>query len=255
LIWIKERAGVCRQVADMAGLQTLFSLCAPGGHGAWLAGTNLAGMGLLGLAGSALHCGPMCGPLVLGQAASRMACLSCSRMTEPRRLLAGLMPRYHAGRMLTYAALGAGAGLAGGGMAAVLQPVRAVLLVAAALALLVFAWGGLLGKGSPLPGTSALSGAKRAFLRHAPPGGLVFGMVLGLLPCGLIYTALLAAAATCSPLWGAAGMAAFGLATVPVLAAVGVTGRARVFRRAAPYVLSVNAAMLLAAGLRQAVAY
>ena len=233
----------------MADLQTLLSLCAPGGHGGWLVGTNLAGMALLGLAGSALHCGPMCGPLVMGQAASRMACLSCDRMTEPNRLLAGLMPRYHAGRVLTYATLGAGAGLAGGGLAAVLQPVRAVLLVAASLALLTFAWGGRLAAGP------SLSGLRQAFLRRAPPGGLVFGTVLGLLPCGLIYTALLAAAATCSPLWGAAGMAAFGLATVPVLAVLGITGRARVFRRAAPFLLSFNAALLFAAGLRQAVAF
>lgn len=233
----------------MADLQYVLSLCSPGRHGGLLSGTNLAGMALLGLAGSALHCGPMCGPLVLGQAASRMACLSCDRMSEPNRFLAGLMPRYHIGRLLTYMALGAAAGLAGGSVAALLHPLRALLLFAAAAGLLAFAWGGVLGgRASP----SVLGGA---FLRRAAPGGLVFGMVLGLLPCGLIYTALLASAATCSPFWGAAGMAAFGMATVPILAILGVTGRARAFRRAAPYLLSFNAAMLFVAGIGQIVSF
>ena len=50
------------------------------------------------------------------------------------------------------------------------------------------------------------------------------GMVLGFLPCGLVYGALAAAAGTGSIADGAAAMAAFGLGTAPALLAVGWGG-------------------------------
>jgi len=50
----------------------------------------------------------------------------------------------------------------------------------------------------------------------------LLGLALGLLPCGLIYAALLRALATGSALWGAATMAAFGAGTAAALLAVGI---------------------------------
>jgi hypothetical protein len=48
------------------------------------------------------------------------------------------------------------------------------------------------------------------------------GALNGLLPCGLVYSALLVAASTGGLLMGAAGMAVFGLGTLPALLVVGV---------------------------------
>ncbi len=50
----------------------------------------------------------------------------------------------------------------------------------------------------------------------------MLGMLNGLLPCGLVYEALLIAAASAKPLLAGLGMLIFGAATIPALLAVGV---------------------------------
>ena len=61
------------------------------------------------------------------------------------------------------------------------------------------------------------------FLSSASVGHrFVLGLLLGFLPCGLVYAALLRALATGSALWGAATMAAFGAGTCGALLAVGI---------------------------------
>jgi hypothetical protein len=50
----------------------------------------------------------------------------------------------------------------------------------------------------------------------------LLGLALGLLPCGLIYAALLRSLATGSALWGAAAMMAFGLGTAGALITLGL---------------------------------
>ena len=48
------------------------------------------------------------------------------------------------------------------------------------------------------------------------------GLFLGLLPCGLLYSALIAAAARGGPTEGAAALALFGIGTAPALLGVSV---------------------------------
>lgn len=197
----------------------------------------------LGLLGSLVHCTAMCGPLVLGQMADKLARVPCNRMSERDRVTSGLLLPYHLGRISTYAVLGACAGAMGFGLAAALHPMRSVLLAAAACGLLLVAtrrrWPELT-KGGP--------GWLTPVTQRLQPGGLMFGAALGLLPCGLVYTALLAASATASPVWGAAFMAAFGIGTMPVLVAIGLAGKVRHFRqgllRVAPAVLVFDAGVL-----------
>ncbi len=50
----------------------------------------------------------------------------------------------------------------------------------------------------------------------------MLGALNGFLPCGLVYEALLVAAASGSPLLGGLGMLLFGAATIPVLVVFGV---------------------------------
>jgi len=54
--------------------------------------------------------------------------------------------------------------------------------------------------------------------------GFALGLVLGFLPCGLLYGALAAASASGSALGGGLAMAAFALGTVPALVGVGLAG-------------------------------
>src|SRR4051794_25197968 len=87
----------------MVTLDHLATLCGP----AAARGGLLAGLFAAGLAGSLLHCAPMCGGFVLGQVADRMARLPACRMCEWQRLSAAALLPYHLGRLTTYGLLGA----------------------------------------------------------------------------------------------------------------------------------------------------
>ncbi|HZX85481.1 MAG TPA: sulfite exporter TauE/SafE family protein, partial [Reyranella sp.] len=83
------------------------------------------------------------------------------------------------------------------------------------------------------------------------------GVVLGFLPCGLLYGALAAAGGTGSPTDGALAMAAFALGTMPALIATGWGGllvRRRLHERgkwiATPLLIGNAALMLLLASQR-----
>jgi sulfite exporter TauE/SafE len=62
-------------------------------------------------------------------------------------------------------------------------------------------------------------------LPRAPvPRAFAAGLLWGWLPCGLVYSVLLAAATSGTPLRGALTMLAFGAGTIPALAALGYLG-------------------------------
>jgi sulfite exporter TauE/SafE len=88
------------------------------------------------------------------------------------------------------------------------------------------------------------------------PTRYAFGIVNGLLPCGLVYAALSVPVATTHPGWGALAMMAFGLGTVPVLSAIAL-GVQRVVARDIRVRRVVAAGVLIAGmwsiGLRQGV--
>ena len=183
---------------------------------------------LAGLGGSLVHCAGMCGPFVLGQVMT-----DAERATgygEWRRLAGAALAPYHLGRITTYTALGALAGAATALFAATAAFgwISALLLIAGAGFMLVQAFGHAIGTGSPLgPAVVRLAAPLSASHRLLARYGL--GVVLGFLPCGLIYGALGAAAGTGSPWRGALAMAAFAAGTVPILVVVGWSGH--FFRR------------------------
>lgn len=266
-------------------LQTLAALCQPafagdaGGFGGLAA--LLAALALAGLAGGLMHCAPMCGVFVLAQVDARLTRVPVASMSEAMRLRAGLLPGYHLGRIATYAALGAVAGLIGQGfgdsLAAVdrLRGWAAVPLGLAGLVLLASAGMrlGLLGQpnrpalfpAGAVPGSgrhgrapgvagfaSRLLTRIRPWLAGGGCRGVGTGLVLGFLPCGLVYAALAAALAAGRPLAGALAMVAFGLGTIPALGVVGVGGQAllrrhpALARKLAPALLGLAALPLIA---------
>jgi len=185
-----------------------------------------ASLFLAGLGGSALHCVGMCGPFVLGQVMADAEGIGLTaRYGEWHRLAGASLAPYHLGRLATYTALGALAGAATsvftametfGWLAALMLALGAGLMIAQAFGL-------ALGAAAPhAPFIQRLAPPLVASRR--PTARFALGLLLGFLPCGLIYGALGAAAGTGSALQGAIAMAAFSLGTMPALVAVGWGG-------------------------------
>jgi sulfite exporter TauE/SafE len=180
---------------------------------------------------SSLHCVQMCGPIVLSYsvALESLKKAAPSGSSIPSQLQNHLT--YNAGRILTYSALGAIAGVAGGTLGLLGSLAGVSHLLAITSGGLMFVVGiSMLGI---LPSSvlgSSLFRVPSLFLRRigkllsAPGAGnrFVLGLALGMLPCGLIYAALLKAMATGSVIAGTGTMLAFGLGTASALLAIGM---------------------------------
>lgn len=229
-------------------------------------GATLFSLFMIGLAGGGSHCLGMCGPIVLSQVTSRLEEIPAAGMSEFSRLSGAALAPYHLGRLTTYAGLGAlAAGLSGGIVGSGgFQMFAAALLLLAGLFFLAYAANMLglrlpgLAAGSKLGPLAARLGDLARPLFRRPKGwrGYLLGLVLGFLPCGLVYGALAAAASTADALGGLFAMAAFALGTVPALLAAGFGGHLALGRwRAslawiAPVLLIVNGGFLLVMALR-----
>ncbi|MFK8057416.1 MAG: sulfite exporter TauE/SafE family protein [Saprospiraceae bacterium] len=166
----------------------------------------LAGL-TLGALGS-LHCAGMCGPLVA-------ACMGAGR-GDVSVNKASLL--YQFGRISTYVTLGLLFGYFGSSLELLAGQSYASIFAGV---LLVFV--GLFGRKleAKIGATTVLAkafGYTSARFGSAAPLG--FGLLNGLLPCGLVYTALAASLAFGDPLSGAVFMLSFGIATSPLLMAV-----------------------------------
>ena len=202
---------------------------------------------MAGVVGSAGHCAGMCGPFVLAQVGARAG---LSRLAG-----AALLP-YHLGRGTTY--IGLGVLLAAPiGLLARLDQLRwipAAMLAAAAALFLAQAFLGWNRLGGRAPGFLRRAGG--LFAKPLGMRGYALGVVLGFLPCGLLYSALGAAAATADPLAAAFGMLGFVLGTMPMLMVIGLLGHGAaahwrdLARKAMPVVAAVNAVVLLAMAWR-----
>lgn len=173
------------------------------------------------------HCVGMCGPIAVS--------LSLS-LREARVLMPHLL--YHAGRITTYALLGAVVGLTGSftgvtsrivGIQKAVMVLAGVLIILMGLAMLGWIPVSRIFTDSFNPMGFFLKAFRK--LNAAPSRGAYYpaGVVLGLVPCGPVYTALVAAARagmeSGEPLQGMFMgmwlMIAFGLGTIPALLLVG----------------------------------
>lgn len=203
---------------------------------------------LLGFMGSLGHCVGMCSGVVL--------LLSRHGGASGRRLLLA-----HLGRITMYGLLGLGAGALGRTMTLALPGLRQIqgalaLLAAAIAAYLALA---LLGRvPSPEIYLAGLSrwwgrGMHRLTVGSGGPAapGFTLGLMWGILPCGLVLTALLTAAVAGSPWHAALTMFAFGLGTWPALFGVGWASRHRALK-AAPWPRQATALVVLLFGVQMA---
>jgi hypothetical protein len=174
---------------------------------------DLLGFLTLGLLGGFGHCVGMCSPFVL---------FVSRRYTAPdagRGASLVAQSWYTAGRITTYAALGAAAGALGGvvQLAGTLVGLQRAASVAAGVVLVTWALGALSDLVPLHGGGQWFSRIAGRLQRRVPGHPFATGLVLGLLPCGLLYSAVIAAAARGGALDGALALTIFGLGTAPAL--------------------------------------
>lgn len=217
------------------------------GLAAWAVAASLT------FAGS-VHCLGMCGGFVVA--------LSVAGRRRSAWPLLGHHLLLNLGKATSYAFLGALAGALGGEIAhspAMSWGARALGIVAA----LTLAASGLtlLGLRATRPvrwaePLTALFARVTGALFEARPAGfpLVIGMLMGFLPCPLVFAGLAAAAASGSAASGAGILAGVALGTLPALSLVALSGtaaslpRRQTLARAAGLLLLVAAAFTLARG-------
>ena len=160
---------------------------------------------------ASLHCAQMCGPIVLSFS-----------LTDNRK---GTCFAYNAGRILTYSVLGAIAGVIGRGVATLGRLAGIEEASALACGILMVIAGLIMFGTLRRPELIQIGPIRRAGKLLSRPGlaarfGL--GTLLGFLPCGLIYAALLKSMSAGSAAAGAANMLVFGLGTAVPLLALGM---------------------------------
>ena len=210
---------------------------------------------LLGGLLSSSHCIGMCGGIAtaLGSEA------------KLQRVRLWLPMLYGFGRIVSYGAAGAVVGTAGGVTGWALDPDHRGEYLRVGAAVVVV----LIGLRVASGGTGAFRWLRapeqwgaRAWRRLSPgiirrlpmgavPRALTMGLLWGWIPCGLVYSTLLAAAVAGTPLRGAATMLAFGLGTLPATTGFAYLGRQlrQVGRRSAV----LFGAVIVASGLWTAV--
>ncbi|SFR39731.1 hypothetical protein SAMN04490243_1559 [Robiginitalea myxolifaciens] len=169
---------------------------------------------ILGLLGS-LHCLGMCGPIAF------MLPLGQERM--PKKLL--LVTLYQAGRLFSYALMGIAFGLVGRGLQLFGVQQKLSIGIGVLMILLVLLPGKYLSRFGPARFLYTFvgkvkSGLGKALQKKTPDTYLSLGILNGLLPCGLVYMAILGAVAMGNPLEGGLYMTVFGLGTVPMMTGV-----------------------------------
>lgn len=209
---------------------------------------------VLGLT-SSLHCIGMCGPIA-------MAIPINSKNNW--LILLGIL-HYNFGRIFTYSLLGAFIGIIG-------LTVRSFgilqwLSIVSGLLLIAYAWRKKIGQSIRfrIPTNSinnllskGIGSVLKSKFRYKLP---LLGMLNGLLPCGMVYLALMNALLTGSQSSGIFAMAAFGIGTLPSMIAVGfAAGKVSTALRTklnatVPYILTLIGLLVVFRGMNLGIPY
>ncbi len=172
-------------------------------------------MGLLG----SMHCLGMCGPIAMA--------LPVRTQHTGVKLVKYLF--YNAGRIITYSVLGLFAGLIGSffvfaGLQQILS-ITAGLLIILSVVIVYQPFQQAWIVRMTLPLRNKIKQAITYFFQHSNGYNLiVLGILNGLLPCGMIYAALIGAMSAGDALSGGLFMMSFGLGTVPLMLLISFAG-------------------------------
>jgi sulfite exporter TauE/SafE len=210
---------------------------------------------IFGILGS-FHCVGMCGPIALALPVGRGAGWS---------FVAGRL-LYNLGRIVTYSALGALAGVLGKSLQiAFFQQTLSVvsgllILIAVVLPVTLFAkFRGFSGFGKFL---NLLKKTMAHFFGKSSAWSLgMVGILNGLLPCGFVYFALAGAISMPSVPAAMLYMFLFGLGTFPLMFILSLSGKfiqprlRHFFNKSVPYVASLMALLFILRGLNLGIPY
>ena len=186
------------------------------------------GLGLV----SSLHCIQMCGPIVISYTAAGFV---PQTLTPPRPNYFAQAPQhlaYNAGRILTYSALGALAGIVGhsvqflgrlAGISSAAMILSGILMILAGVVMFgSIRFSSRFGNASMQFTSRLLKPVRHLLSSRNTVDRFYLGLALGFLPCGLVYMALLRSVAAGTVASGALCMFAFGLGTSGALIALGL---------------------------------
>lgn len=196
----------------------------------------------LGFFGSFSHCGFMCGPFVLMQVNNNLSQIKITNVTYLKKLKGLALLPYHCGRIITYSFLGFvsaffGKNIRTNGNA---NLISAIMLTIGALLILE-----MILKNFKINLFTRIPSPKKkipidflplkpikiikdflSFLFKNPQGlrGFILGLILGFIPCGLLYSSLIISATLDNYIIAGMAMLIFGIATIPALFISGSTG-------------------------------
>jgi len=168
---------------------------------------------------TSLHCIGMCGPIALA--------IPLNSESKSLKILGALL--YNIGRALTYAIMGAIFGLVGKGFEMAGFQKWVSITIGAIMVLFVLFPGFYKNRFDVTKGTFSFVGNLKIRMgKLLKKKGLVslflFGLLNGLLPCGMVYAALAGSVVAGSSASGALFMFIFGLGTLPMLFVISMMG-------------------------------
>lgn len=208
---------------------------------------------ILGLIGS-LHCVGMCGPIAIN--------LPLRGETFVEKLISGLL--YNLGRTLMYGIMGAIFGSIGKGLY-LLGIQQWVSIIMGSIMILTIIIPLFFKKSKNIQFeffTSYLRTAIQKLFKIRSYKGLFFiGMLNSLLPCGLVYVAIIGAIATGNVYYGSLYLILFGLGTIPMMLTISLIGNAitanirNTFNKIIPYLVVLIGALFILRGLCLGIPY
>jgi uncharacterized protein len=203
---------------------------------------------ILGIS-SSLHCMGMCGPIAMAVPVNRK---------NNWTILSGVL-QYNLGRVLTYAILGLLIGSIG--LTINSFGVLQWLSIISGILLILFAWrrwfGDVFSKRFRMLNLNGFvsTGIGKVLKSKFPIKLPLLGLLNGLLPCGMVYVALMNALLAGSQASSSLAMISFGLGTLPSMIAVGfaagkITGKLRAkLNTSVPYILTLVGLLVILRGM------
>ena len=204
----------------------------------------------LGMLGS-LHCVGMCGPIALA-----LPVVNNNSWSRIRGIIT-----YNAGRVFTYSVLGLMFGLLG--KTFIIAGYQQALSITLGVLILPVRYGQNFKFTTIIfkPVAKLKSALGKLFTKKSYSSLFSIGLLNGLLPCGLVYTAVAGAIAVADPIKAVLFMSLFGLGTVPAMLGLSLAGQKisigvrNNFRKVSMVFVSAMAVLLILRGLNLGIPY